>query len=154
MCSSDLADANAGIVVASAERARDLSRAPHLAVRLLGFGQARVEPAHMPEAPAPAAKAALAQAGLSIADIDVIKLHDPFTANDFAFAEAMGIPVESFNDYGSSLIWGHPQSPMATRGIIEVIEQLAIRGGGRGLFSGCAAGDSAMAVVLEVVDRA
>ena len=153
-CQTHPADANAGIVVASAERARDLSRAPHLAVRLLGFGQARVEPAHMPEAPAPAAKAALARAGLSIADIDVIKLHDPFTANDFAFAEAMGIPVESFNDYGSSLIWGHPQSPMATRGIIEVIEQLAIRGGGRGLFSGCAAGDSAMAVVLEVVDRA
>ena len=34
--------------------------------------------------------------------------------------------------------------PMATRGIIEVIEELAIRGGGYGLFSGCAAGDSAI----------
>jgi acetyl-CoA acetyltransferase len=37
--------------------------------------------------------------------------------------------------------------------VIELIEELALRGGGRGLFTGCAAGDSAMAVVLEVVDR-
>jgi len=33
-----------------------------------------------------------------------------------------------------------------------VIEELALRGGGFGLFTGCAAGDSAMAVVLEVCD--
>jgi acetyl-CoA acetyltransferase len=38
------------------------------------------------------------------------------------------------------------------RTIIEMIEELAMRGGGRGLFTGCAAGDSAMAAVLEVRD--
>ena len=54
------------------------------------------------------------------------------------------------NNYGSSLVWGHPQGPMGTRAIIELIEELAQRGGGKGLFTGCAAGDSAMAVVLEV----
>jgi acetyl-CoA acetyltransferase len=39
---------------------------------------------------------------------------------------------------------------MGTRAIIELIEELVLRGGGYGLFSGCAAGDTAMAVVLEV----
>jgi acetyl-CoA acetyltransferase len=39
---------------------------------------------------------------------------------------------------------------MGTRSIIELIEELALRGGGRGLFTGCAAGDCAMAVVIEV----
>jgi acetyl-CoA acetyltransferase len=39
---------------------------------------------------------------------------------------------------------------MGTRAIIELIEALALRGGGRGLFAGCAAGDTAMAVVIEV----
>lgn len=34
----------------------------------------------------------------------------------------------------------------------ELIEELALRGGGKGLYHGCAAGDSAMAVVLEVRD--
>jgi acetyl-CoA acetyltransferase len=41
---------------------------------------------------------------------------------------------------------------MGTRAIIELVEELALRGGGWGLFSGCAAGDTAMAVVLEVGD--
>ena len=34
--------------------------------------------------------------------------------------------------------------------VIELIEELVQRGGGRGLFTGCAAGDTGMAVVLEV----
>ncbi len=34
--------------------------------------------------------------------------------------------------------------------MIELIEELEMRGGGTGLFQGCAAGDSAMAVVLRV----
>jgi acetyl-CoA acetyltransferase len=34
--------------------------------------------------------------------------------------------------------------------IIELIEQLVLEGGGYGLFSGCAAGDTAMAMVLRV----
>jgi hypothetical protein len=34
--------------------------------------------------------------------------------------------------------------------VIELVEDLLMQGGGYGLFSGCAAGDSAAAVVLEV----
>jgi hypothetical protein len=41
---------------------------------------------------------------------------------------------------------------MGTRAIIVDIEELASRVGGRGLFCGCAAGDTAMAVVVEVTD--
>ena len=42
---------------------------------------------------------------------------------------------------------------LGTRAVIELIEELVQRGGGHGLFTGCAAGDTAMAVVLEVADR-
>ncbi len=151
-CQTHPADGNAAIIVAAPDRARELSKNPAIRVRILGFGQKRVEPAFMPKAPAPAAQMALNQAGITISQVDAIKLHNPFTANDFAFAGALGIDVKSFNNYGSSLLWGHPQAPMGTRGIIEIIEELAIRGGGYGLFSGCAAGDSAMAVVIQVSD--
>ena len=153
-CQTHPADANAGIVVAGSDRAKELSRNAKIQVRILGFGMARVEAAHMPAAPAPAAQKALAQAGIGASQLDAIKLHNPFTANDFAFANGLGVDVKTINNYGCSLLWGHPQSPMAARGIMEVIEELAIRGGGYGLFSGCAAGDSAMAIVLHVGDRA
>ncbi|HNT40320.1 MAG TPA: thiolase family protein [Rubrivivax sp.] len=146
------ADGNAGLVLTTPERARELATDPKIAVRLLGFGQARVELALMPEAPAPAAARALAQAGLAIGDIDVVKTHNPFALNDLVFAKVMGIPWQPINPFGCSLVWGHPQAPMGTRAVIEMIEALALRGGGRGLFTGCAAGDSAMAVVIEVGD--
>ncbi len=144
------ADGNAGAIVTTRERARELSADKNIEVELLGFGQARVEKGFMPLAPAPAAQVALKRAGLGIKDVDAVKTHNPFAANDIAFARETGFPLERMNNYGCSLIWGHPQGPTGLRSIIELIEELALRGGGVGLFSGCAAGDSGMAAVLRV----
>jgi acetyl-CoA acetyltransferase len=54
------------------------------------------------------------------------------------------------NNFGSSLIFGHPQGPTAGRLIMEGIEELVIKGGGYLLFAGCAAGDTAAAMVLKI----
>jgi len=64
--------------------------------------------------------------------------------------QEFNIPLEAMNSYGSSLIWGHPQGPTGMRRIIELIEELVLLGGGYGLFTGCAAGDTAAAVVVIV----
>ena len=98
----------------------------------------------------PAAKIALAQAGLSMADIDVIKTHNPFAVNDIYFCREMDISWEDMNNYGSSLIYGHPQGPTGARLMMELIEELVLKGGGYGLLDGCAAGDTAAAVILHV----
>ena len=137
-------------MVTTPARARELARDGNVRVRLLGFGQARVEQAYMPEAVIPAATDALGMAGLGIGDIEAVKTHNPFAVNDIVFARTTGFALERMNNFGCSLIWGHPQAPTGTRAIIELIEELAQRGGGRGLFSGCAAGDTAMALVLRV----
>ena len=144
------ADGNAGMIVTTREQARELSSDAKIEVDLLGFGQARVDKGFMPLAPAPAAQVALARAGLSIKDVDAVKTHNPFAANDIAFARETGFPLEKMNNYGCSLIWGHPQGPTGLRSTIELIEELVLRGGGVGLFTGCAAGDSGMALVLRV----
>ena len=90
---------------------------------------------------------------MKLADIVAIKTHNPFAVNDIAFARATGADLMTMNNYGCSLIWGHPQGPTGLRAIVELIEELAIRGGGLGLFNGCAAGDSSMAAVVEVSGR-
>lgn len=146
------ADGSAAMVATTAERARELAADSQIAVRLLGFGLARTELAHMPEATIPATARALAQAGLEIAHMDAVKSHNPFAVNDIVFARRTGADLDKMNNYGCSLIWGHPQGPTGLRAIIELIEELALRGGGTGLFQGCAAGDTAMAVVLDVGD--
>lgn len=146
------ADGNAALVVTTRERARELATDPKIAVRVRGFGLARAALAHMPEATVPAAQRALAQAGRSVAQMAAIKTHNPFALNDIVFARATGCDPMAMNNFGCSLVWGHPQAPMGTRAIIELIEELALRGGGYGLFTGCAAGDTAMSVVVEVGD--
>jgi acetyl-CoA acetyltransferase family protein len=145
------ADGTAGMVLTSEERARELSPEGGV-VRLLGIGFARVEKARMPKAPVPAAQSALADAGLKIQAVDAIKTHNPFAVNDVYFSRQMGVSVEEMNDYGSSLIFGHPQGPTGARLIAELIEILRRRGGGVGLFTGCAAGDTGAALVLRVED--
>ena len=106
----------------------------------------------MPAAPVKAARRALEQAGLGIDRIDAIKSHNPFIVNDLVFARETGIDPRKMNNYGCSLVFGHPQGPTGLRLIIELIEELVMKGGGLGLFHGCAAGDTAMAVVVEVRD--
>lgn len=146
------ADGNAAIVVATPDKARELSADSKIQIRLLSTGQARADCKYMPAAPVPAARKALEAAGLSIDDIDVIKSHNPFAVNDIVFSRETGRDVMSFNNYGCSLIWGHPNGPTGMRATVEMIEELVIRGGGYGLFQGCAAGDLGMAVVIQVTD--
>ncbi|MCL4739572.1 MAG: thiolase family protein, partial [Burkholderiaceae bacterium] len=132
------ADGNAGMIVTTREQARELGTDAAIEIELLGFGQARVEKGYMPLAPVPAAQAALKQAGLSIDKVDAVKSHNPFAANDIAFARETGFPLAKMNNYGCSLIWGHPQGPTGLRSTMELIEELVLRGGGVGLFTGCA----------------
>jgi acetyl-CoA C-acetyltransferase len=143
------ADGTAAVVIAGVDRARELSGGRGIA-RLRSVAFARVAAAYMPKAPVPAAYAALADAGLGISDIHVVTTHNPFAVNDLWFARQTGFPVERMNPYGCSLVYGHPQGPTGARAITELITALEDRGGGRGLFTGCAAGDTAGAVVVEV----
>jgi len=147
------ADGSAAVIVTTPEKCQELAKDASIRVSFKGFGLARADLAHMPEATIPAAKQALDQAGLKIGDITAVKSHNPFAVSDIVFARQTGADLKTMNNYGCSLIWGHPQGPTGLRSVIELIEELVIRGGGRGLFQGCAAGDSAMAVVIDVDQR-
>ena len=144
------ADGNAGMIVTTREKARELSRDSKIEIQLLSFNEGRAAKGFMPKANIPAVRGALAQAGVDLQDIKAIKTHNPFAVNDIFLSRELGVPLDKMNNYGSSLIWGHPQGPTGTRLIIELIEELVLLGGGYGLFTGCAAGDTAAAIVLEV----
>ncbi len=144
------ADGNCGMVVTSREKAAELSSDKGIEIQVVSFGYSRAEKAHMAMAPVPAAQMALDKAGLKISDVAVIKTHNPFAANDIYMAREFNIDVNTFNNYGSSLVFGHPQAPTAGRLIIEGIEEAVMRGGGYVLFTGCAAGDTGAAIVLKV----
>jgi acetyl-CoA acetyltransferase family protein len=144
------ADGNCGMIVTTRERARELSRDPKIEIQVLSYGEGRAKKGYMAQAVVPAARQALSRAGISIEDVQVIKTHNPFAVNDIFFCREMGVEAEAMNNYGSSLVWGHPQGPTGQRLIIEMIEELIVAGGGYGLFVGCAAGDTSAGVVIQV----
>ncbi len=144
------ADGNAGMIISGKERAAEMSRDASIEVQLLSFGQGRARRGFMPEANLPAVGKALQLAGIEVKDLAAIKTHNPFAVNDICLSNGLEIPPDQMNNYGSSLIWGHPQGPTGMRLVIELIEELVRLGGGYGLFTGCAAGDTAGALVLKV----
>ncbi len=143
------ADGCAGALICSAERAKEMSNGDGV-VRLLAAGFARAGKAQMPKAATVAALRALDSAGLTIADLKLVTTHNPFAVNDLWFSQQTGFALERMNAYGCSLIYGHPQGPTGLRGIAELAHALREVGGGIGLFTGCAAGDTGAALVLRV----
>lgn len=145
------ADGNAAMLLTgNRDRARTLSRDQAVDVRLVSFGQARVKKGFMPMAVVPAARLAIQRAGITAGDLVSVTTHNPFAVNDVLLARDLGLEAPRMNRHGCSLVWGHPQAPTGMRAIIELIEDLKDEGGGYGLFVGCAAGDSAAAVVVKV----
>ena len=142
-------------MVTTEERAKELSADPSILIQVIAYSFSRTKPGYMAAAPVPASKMALENAGLKITDMKVIKSHNPFVVNDLYFGQQMGIDAAGtddlgFNNYGSSLIYGHPQGPTAGRIIIEGLEEIAMKGGGYFLWTGCAAGDTGGAIIFKV----
>jgi acetyl-CoA acetyltransferase len=133
-----------------ADVARQFSRDSAITVDIVGFATARERVGFMPAAPIPATRRVLERSGLRMSDISAIKSHNPFIVNDIVFAREMKTDIMKMNNFGCSLVWGHPQGPTALRCLIELIEELVLKGGGYGLFQGCAAGDTAMAAIVKV----
>lgn len=147
------ADGMATLLVATAEKAAELSPRPEIEIRFLGKAEVRTYPSLMPEAPGLAVQKLLARTGLGLADMAVVKDHNPFAVNDVVFAKALGCDWRKMNTTGCPLVWGHPQGPTLTRVVIEALEEAVELGGGYVLVFGCAAGDVGIAAIFHVSDR-
>jgi len=144
------ADGNVGVIVTTEDKAKSMSADPSIPIQIISYGYARAKKGFMPAAPLPAAQMALQRAGITVKDLVAMKNHNPFIANDLFLAKGLGIDAASFNNYGSSLVFGHPQAPTTGRLLIEAIEETVMKGGGYAMTLGCAAGDMAAALIVKV----
>ena len=145
-------DGMATLLVTTPEKARQLSPRPEIDIRFVAKAEIRTHPSLMPEAPTLAVQKLLAKTGLTMADMAVVKCHNPFAINDAIFAKVMEYDWRKVNNAGCSLVWGHPQGPTLTRLLIEGLEEAVDLGGGLVLLFGCAAGDVGIAALLEVTE--
>jgi acetyl-CoA acetyltransferase len=145
-------DGMACLLVTTREKAKELSPRPEIDIQFVHKVDIRTSPGMMPEAPHMAVQKLLDQTGLSMADMAVVKNHNPFAVNDAVFAQAMDCSWENMNNTGSPLVWGHPQGPTLTRVTIEALEEAVDLGGGYVLVFGCAAGDVGIAGLFKVIE--
>ena len=144
------ADGMATLIVASKEKAKQLSKKPEVNISFVAKTEVRASASCMPEAPALAVKKLLQDTYLTMKNMTVVKNHNPFAVNDAVFSKLMNYDWKKMNNTGSPLVFGHPQGPTLTRVTIEALEEAVDLGGGYVLIFGCAAGDVGIAAILKV----
>jgi acetyl-CoA acyltransferase len=119
--SAGLTDGATAALLASDQAADELGLAKRL--RLVSYAYAGVEPHLMGIGPVPATEKALALAGLSIDDIGLFELNEPFAVQVLTWCRGLGVDPEDerLNPYGGAIACGHP---LAATGI-RLIAQLA-----------------------------
>jgi 3-oxoadipyl-CoA thiolase len=147
--SSQINDGAACLVLASAERARDLGREP--LARIVSTGAAGVEPSFMGIGPIPAARKALAAAGLSVRDLDLVELNEAFASQVLACARELELDLDRLNVNGGAIALGHPLGASGARLLGTLIYEMRRRGAQHGLATMCIGVGQGLATVVENV---
>ena len=113
--SAGLTDGATAAFLAAEETARELGLEPKM--RLVAFAFAGVEPELMGIGPVPATKRVLEQAGLTIDDIGLFELNEPFAVQVLTWCDGMGVDPEDerLNPYGGAIACGHPLAATGVR---------------------------------------
>jgi acetyl-CoA acyltransferase len=113
--SAGLTDGATACVLASEEAVEELGLEPKM--RLAGFAFAGVEPELMGLGPVPATRAVLERAGLTLDDIGLFELNEPFAVQVLTWCEELGIDPEDerLNPYGGAIACGHPLAATGVR---------------------------------------
>jgi acetyl-CoA acetyltransferase len=143
-------DGMSTLLVTSKDKAKELSPRPEIDIQFVAKTETRTHPSLMPEAPAFAVQKLLEVTGAKMADMAVVKNHNPFAVNDVVFSKLLDYDWSKMNNTGCPLVWGHPQGPTLTRVLIEALEEAVDLGGGHVLVFGCAAGDVGIAALFKV----
>ena len=119
--SAGLTDGATAGLLASETAADELGLEPKL--RLVAFAYAGVEPHLMGLGPVPATEKVLAQAGISIDDVGLFELNEPFSVQVLTWCDGVGIAPDDarLNPYGGAIACGHP---LAATGV-RLVAQLA-----------------------------
>jgi acetyl-CoA acyltransferase len=113
--SAGLTDGATVCLLASEQAAAELGLRPLM--RLVSFAFAGVEPELMGIGPIPATQKALALAGLTLDDLGLFELNEPFAVQVLTWCDGLDIDPgdERLNPYGGAIACGHPLAATGVR---------------------------------------
>ncbi len=142
-----LNDGAAAVLVMSAERAHSLGVAPR--ARIVASSVAAIRPEIMGLGPIPAVERVLEQAGMTIADIDVIELNEAFAAQVVPCRDEWGVDPAKLNPFGGAIALGHPFGMTGARIMTTLLNDLDTLDATIGLETMCVAGGMGQAMIVE-----
>jgi acetyl-CoA acyltransferase len=147
--SAGLTDGATASLLASAKAAEELGLAPRM--RLVGYAFAGVEPELMGIGPIPATERVLDRAGITIDEIDLFELNEPFAVQVLTWCDAFGIAADDprLNPYGGAIACGHPLAATGVRLMAQLAYGFRERGGRYGLTALCIGMGMGCAVLWE-----
>jgi acetyl-CoA acyltransferase len=163
--SSPLTDGASAVLLMSEEKAKALGYEPLGYIRSYDYASLAPDD-QLLQGPVYAAPVALERAGLSMADIDLLEMHEAFAAqvlsnlqwfqsNEVARKrlgrdKAIGVPPDDrINVMGGSIAIGHPFGATGGRVTVTLLNELKRRGSQFGMISVCAAGAMGFVMIVE-----
>ena len=147
---SSISDGAAALVIASAQRAEEMSATPLAVIR--AHSSHAEEPGRFTHAPIGAINKLLDKTGWNMDEVDLFEINEAFAMVALASMRALKLPHERLNTHGGACALGHPIGASGARILVTLLHALKQRGGKRGIASLCIGGGEATAVAIELVD--
>ncbi len=146
---SGINDGSTGMVIMSAEKAKELGLTPIAKIKASGMGACH--PTIMGISPVPAVKNLMDRSGLSINDFDLVEVNEAFAAQYIGCEKELGLNREITNINGSGIGLGHPVGSTGARIMTTLMYAMKKRGDSLGLATLCGGGGVAMACAIEML---
>ncbi len=144
---SGINDGAAAVVIASAEKARQLGVEP--LGHFVGSAVAGVDPRLMGIGPVPAVRKLLARTGVDLKEVDLVELNEAFASQSLAVLRELGIEDEKVNVNGGAIAIGHPLGMSGARLVVSLLHELRRRQGRYGLAALCVGVGQGQAALFE-----
>jgi acetyl-CoA acyltransferase len=148
--SSKTSDGAAFVMVMSEKMVQEYNLKP--IARMLAYTAAGVEPRIMGIGPVAAVPKALKQAGLKMADIDLIELNEAFAAQALAVAKNLDFDMSKLNVNGGAVALGHPLGCTGAKLSVQIFNELRRQKKKYGMVTACVGGGQGVAGIFELLN--
>ncbi len=147
--SSGINDGSTGMVIMSADKAKELGLTPIARIKAVARGACH--PSVMGLSPVPAVHNLLKSSGLVLKDFELIEVNEAFAAQYLGCEKELGLNREITNVNGSGIGLGHPVGSTGARVMVTLMYAMKKRGKSLGLATLCGGGGVSMACAIEMI---
>lgn len=144
---SQISDGAAALLLMAEHKARDLGLKPRARIRAMTTVGS--DPTLMLTGPIEATRRVLRQAGLTLADIDIMEVNEAFAPVPLMWLAELGGSMDRLNVNGGAIALGHPLGASGARLMTTLLHELERRDARFGLQSMCCAGGLGTATIVE-----